>query len=174
MGSRTACSRPVLFKAKASDHDCWKNKIMTFLIKIQLLNWQQNVYQSTKYYELSTLITHRWLEADASRGRPELLEAKATILGQSSRTPCLLCSVLAVSLVGSSLLNVLILHKERVFAWCWNCLQSSPVYCCSSHKAATFLILVCTTVINNKHTLRHKVSDEKLSYRQQTTGQPST
>jgi len=87
---------------------------MTFLIKIQLLNWQQNVYQSTscpenwasvftsytnklqsqvaitfekhklatkKYYKLSTLITHRWLEADASRPRPELLEAKATILG---------------------------------------------------------------------------------------------
>ena len=89
---------------------------MTFLIKIQLLNWQQNVYQCTscpqnwasvftsytnklqsqvaitfkkhklatkKYYKLSTLITHRWLEADASRPRPELLEAtaKATILG---------------------------------------------------------------------------------------------
>ena len=35
-------------KAKASDHDCWKKYIkMTFIIKIQLLNWQQNVYQST-------------------------------------------------------------------------------------------------------------------------------
>jgi len=65
MGSRTACSRPrpVVFKAKASSlrgqgqvqylwgqsqgQWSWLLKKMTFLIKIQLLNWQQNVYQST-------------------------------------------------------------------------------------------------------------------------------
>ena len=40
--------RPVVFEAKAIDHGCWqKYKKMTFLSKIQLLNWQQNVYQST-------------------------------------------------------------------------------------------------------------------------------
>jgi len=71
MGSRTACSRPrprpVVFEAKAKASSLrgqgqylrgqsqgqwsWllKKKFlkMTFLIKIQLLNWQQNVYQST-------------------------------------------------------------------------------------------------------------------------------
>ena len=139
MGLRTTCSRPrpVVFDAKAKttslrgqgqgqyfwghtqgQWSCWKNKKMTFLIKIHLLNWQRNVYQSTgcpqnwasvftsytnklqsqvaitfkkhklatrKYYKLSTLITDRWLEADASRPRPRTdhleAKAKATILG---------------------------------------------------------------------------------------------
>ena len=59
MGSRIACSRPrprpVVFEAKASSlrgqsqgQWSWLLKKMTLLIKIQLLNWQQNVYQSTR------------------------------------------------------------------------------------------------------------------------------
>ena len=73
-------------KAKASDHDCWKNIKMTFLIKIQLLNWQQNVYQSTKL-SLSSPHCIKVLQIEHINYRPVTggrcveAKAKATILG---------------------------------------------------------------------------------------------
>jgi len=53
MGSTTACSRPRPRPVSSRPRPrpllmiVEKIKKMTFLIKIQLLNWQQNVYQST-------------------------------------------------------------------------------------------------------------------------------